>query len=109
MEKVEIKNYINFLEWKESPIKQFIFSPRVDNALYNWIYRYLLNKEIKNYDYNNVEHIKISESCFLKTDKIMENIDSIILYLSKEKINIREFQGFWEKSYQEFLDKLNKL
>lgn len=106
-----IKDYINFLEWKESTIIKYIFNPRVDNALSNWIHNNIRVKKISNhdYDYKNSEHKRISQESWDETNKIMMSMESIIDYLSSNKINPRRFKWFWEKSYQEFLEKLNSL
>ena len=101
-----VQNYIDFLEWKESQIKQYIFSPRIDNSLENWIYIHLLRKKIKNYNYNNPEHKEISNNCWIESEKLMKSMESIIGYLSQEKINPLLFKWFWKKSYQDFLDKI---
>ena len=106
--KESIKNYIDFLEWKESPINKCIFNPRVDNALENWIHNRIRSKKISNhdYDYRNPEHKKISEESWDETEKIMISLESIINFLSSEKLNPRNFRWFWEKSYKEFIDKI---
>ena len=105
-----LQNYINFLEWKDVEVK-YIFSPRIDNALVNWIHLFLRCKKISHhdYEYHNPEHKKVSELCWKKAEEIMTSMESIIEFLSSEKINPRNFKGFWNKSYQEFLNKLNSL
>ena len=107
--KTNVQNYIDFLEWKESPIKKYIFSPRIDNALENWIHKHLLRKKIKDYNYNNPEHKEISNNCWIESEKVMISMESIIDYISNEKINPFSFKWFWKKSYQEFIEKIKSL
>lgn len=106
---MDIEEYINFLEWKWEN-KKYIFSPRTDNSLENWIANYLRSKKVWfcDYDYKNPEHKKISIECYEEANKIMKSPESIVNFLSDKKIHPRDFKWFWKQSYQEFLNKLKE-
>ena len=102
-----VLEYIYFLEWKKSSV-EYIFSPRIDNALFNWIYSYMLRKEVWEYDYTNPTHKEISKKLWKDTEKVMKSMDSIISYLNSERLNPINFRWFGVNSYKEFLDKIKK-
>lgn len=106
--------YLSSIQKKEDT---FGFSPRLFNALYNWIYHHIMQNKLieKWYKYSYWNESKEEQNCRLslsdivseETDKIMISFDSLIKYLIDNKIDIYCFKWIWNLSYQEFLDKLN--
>lgn len=95
----------------------FGFTPRLFNALYNWIYNRIMWKKLaeKWYKDSSWNESKEQQDCRLwlsdivseETDKIMISFDSLVKYLIDNKVIISCFRWIWKLSYQEFLDRLN--
>lgn len=95
----------------------FGFTPRVFNALFNWIYNHIMQKKLaeKWYKHSCWDESKEEQNCRLslsdmvseETDKIMISFDSLFKYLIDNRINVGSLKWIWKLSYQQFLDRLN--